>query len=111
MDSECSLLLSLPLDLPRCKLREYRQKEKNTGKYQNHVYRTYMCTIDPGTLVRMYILFLGGKSENFNQAADTQEPPHPTALCVKTFVVMLQIVFLLIGAEEITKGSGGQGFF
>ena len=30
---------------------------KNTGKYQNHVYRTYICTTAPGTLVRMYILF------------------------------------------------------
>ena len=75
-----------------------------------------MCTIRTcvqrlgyaGTYVHIVFGFL---SENFNQTADTQEPPHPTALCVKAFVVMLQIVFLLVGAEEITEGSGGQGLF
>ena len=61
-----------------------------------------------GTYVHIVLGFL---SENFNQAADSQKSPHPTALCVKTFVVMFQIVFPLIGAEEIAEGSGGQGLF
>ena len=61
-----------------------------------------------GTYVHIVFGFL---SENFNQAADSQESPHTTALCVKTVVVMLQIVFLLVGAEKITEGSGGQGLF
>ena len=61
-----------------------------------------------GTYVHIVLGFL---SENFNQAADSQESPHTTALCVKTIVVMLQIVFLLVGAEEIAEGSGGHGLF
>ena len=61
-----------------------------------------------GTYVHIVLGFL---SEKFNQAADSQESPHPPALCVKAFVVMLQIVFLLVGAEEIAEGSGGHGLF
>ena len=56
-------------------------------------------------------IVLGFKSENFNQATDSQKTPNSAALCVKTVVVMLQIVFLLIGTEEIAEGSGGQGLF
>ena len=61
-----------------------------------------------GTYVHIVLRF---KSENFNQAPYSQESPHTTALCVKAFVVMLQIIFLLVGAEEIAEGSGGQGLF
>ena len=70
-----------------------------------------MCTTAPryaGTYVHIVFWYL---SENFNQAADSQKSPHPTALCVKAFVVMLQIVFLLVGAEEIAEGSGRHGLF
>ena len=108
MDLESSLLLSLPLNSPRCKLREYRQKEKTQGNTK------IMCTVRTcvrglgyaGTYVH---IVLGYLSENFNQAADSQESPHTTALCFKAFVVMLQIVFLLIGTEEIAEGSASQG--
>ena len=61
-----------------------------------------------GTYVHIVLGFL---LVNFNQAADSQKSPHPTALCVITFVAMLQIVFLLIGAEKVAEGSGGHGFF
>ena len=85
-------------------------ERKNIGKYPNHVYRTYMCTIDPGTLVRMYILFWG-LSQKILIRLRTPRNPHTRRPCaLKPLLLCSRLYFCSLAQRKLLKVLGDKGF-